>query len=777
LHHLGDQLFTLSRKDPIPNDGALTLQEAPDHAAEVRTALRWLKQQIVWGGVSPDQVALLARDIGPYRPFISQIATEFGLPIRLIDGQALAHSPAITSLMTLLRLYLPVGGDNQPGLARRPLIATWRSPYFRWENGETTITPAAGDTLDLLARQQRVMGGLVQWQAAFTAAAVISENDSHGDEEAGGGGRLTRTAVSRLLAQFNMFLTLTQPPDTPTMRGFVQWLETLIGPDPEATGEALVPTGSLQVVVQARANATTATADVAALRTLKDILRGLVWAEEAVGQSRPVDFTTFFNELSGAIAAAHVVLPARPDQPEIVVANATQVRGLSFAAVAIMGLSEGSFPATISEDPFLRDTDRDALRQQFGFPLARSTQSAEREFFYEAVTRARQKLLLTRPVLADNGAEWVASPFWEAVRQVVAVAPEIIPSQAVVPLAETASPAEWWETLAAQSGDPSQVEDLDVWHHIQAAARIWQVRQAGETAVTNGNLSALTPDLTTRYGPDHIWSASRLESYQTCGFFFFVKSVLALAPRPEPAEGLDVAQLGSLYHQLFEAVTTAGLPDPSTEAAVRHQVTTLATPILDAAPEQQGFRETGWWAQTRQEILDNVTRSVMALNDGSYTFLQAEASFGFQGDPLVIEDGDDALRLHGFIDRIDRRPDGQIRLIDYKLGGKYGYPAKAFAQGKKLQLPLYALAAQETLGLGEVADGFYWHFQQAEASSFQLEKADGGVAGALETAVTHAWDAVHRIRQGQFSPQPPAEGCPSYCPAAAFCWQYAPKSW
>ena len=67
LHHLADQLFTLSRTDPIPNDGALTLKEAPDHAAEVRTALRWLKQQIVWGGVTPDQVALLARDIGPYR--------------------------------------------------------------------------------------------------------------------------------------------------------------------------------------------------------------------------------------------------------------------------------------------------------------------------------------------------------------------------------------------------------------------------------------------------------------------------------------------------------------------------------------------------------------------------------------------------------------------------------------------------------------------------------------------------------------------------------------
>jgi hypothetical protein len=81
------------------------------------------------------------------------------------------------------------------------------------------------------------------------------------------------------------------------------------------------------------------------------------------------------------------------------------------------------------------------------------------------------------------------------------------------------------------------------------------------------------------------------------------------------------------------------------------------------------------------------------------------------------------------------------------------------------------------LGLGTAADGFYWHFQQAEASSFQLAKADGGVNGAIETAVAHAWEAIRRIRSGHFTPKPPDEGCPAYCPAAGFCWQYTPKSW
>jgi len=402
LRHLADRLFIRAPETRIANDGSLTLREAPDRAAEARVALRWIKQQIVWGGAAPNQVALLARDIAPYRPFITQIAAEFGLPIRLIDGQPLAHSPVISALLALLRLHLPTRTDEQPDLSRRPLIAAWRSPYFHWQNGDAPITPADADTLDQLARQQRVIGGLEQWQAAFIAGTTAGKDNLRDEEEEGGGTGLTSSVVARLHAQFNHFLMLTQPPLAATMHDFVQWLESLIGLDPETAPDTAAPDGSLQIVAQARVNPTTAIADVAALRTLKEILRGLVWAEDAVGENRPIDFATFFTELSGATAAATFFLPAQPGQPEIVVANAIQVRGLSFAAVAVMGLSEVSFPATISEDPFLRDADRKALRQQFSFPLQRSTESAEREFFYEAITRARSQLLLTRPVLADK---------------------------------------------------------------------------------------------------------------------------------------------------------------------------------------------------------------------------------------------------------------------------------------------------------------------------------------------------------------------------------------
>lgn len=783
LRHLAQQLFAPpsdknSGSNVISGTKAVTLREVPDRAAEVRAALRWLKQRIVWDGVPPDQVALLARDITPYRHFIQQVATEFGLPIRLVNGQPLQQSPVIVALLSLLRLHLPLGETGVAGLRRRQVIAAWRSPYFHWGSGELAITPADADLLDAFARQYLIIRGLDQWQDAFVAGSAMATADKNYEEEIETADRLTNTLVQQLQQKFSHFLAVSQPPATATtMRDFVQWLETLIGADQQASGHVEQPEGSLQIVVQVRNNPATTNADVAALRTLKDILRGLVWAEAAVSQDRPVDYALFFSEFVGAIAATHYFLPPKPDEPEILVASVTQVRGLSFSAVAVMGLSEGSFPATISEDHFLRDADRAALHDQFAFSLLPSTQSAEREFFYEAVTRARNQLLLTRPVLADNGAEWVASPYWEAMCSLTDVDPVPSGSMSILPLAETASWVEWWESAAADAAFPAVATDEAIRHQIELAGAIWQTRQQAKSGAWEGDLSPLTADLSVYFGPDHIWSASRLEAYRTCGYLFFLQTVLNIGPRPEPVEGLDARQLGSLYHAIFERVAASELPDPPTEAAIRDQVMAVGAPILDAAPEQQGFRQTPWWKQTRAEIIDNVTRSLVALADSDYKFFRAEAAFGIQGPPLVIGNGDDQLQLRGLIDRIDRHADGTIRIIDYKSSGKSSYTFTAFQNGKKLQLPLYALAAQETLGLGTVTDGFYWHFHQAEPSGFQLQKAKEGIDDVIQTAVAYAWEAVVQIRSGQFAPRPPDGGCPSYCPAAAFCWQYTPRNW
>lgn len=798
LTHLEANLFRgqAARQDGA---GAVELIEAPDRADEVRSALRWLKACLINDGMRPNQVALMARSIPPYRPFITQIAAEFGLPIRLVDGLPLRTNPAISALLDLLRLMLPRSdGDPEPVLPRRLVIEAWRSPYFDWSalpsDGALApigILPADADALDAAARWGRVIEGLAQWEMALSDLAPRSEESADEDRDRIPPAIPIGKQAEDLLAKFHRFVErLTPPQGQLSFHEFVGWLEGLIGPDP-GLGSPRHPvpeeSTSLQVVAQARdASDAIVERDVSALQALKDVLRGLVWAEEALDTDQVVDFSGFFEELVGAIDAATYRLPTHPGREEILVADAIAARGIPFRAVALLGLAEGEFPSTLSEDPFLRDTDRQQLHEAFDLALQVSTESAEAEFFYEAITRPRERLLLTRPRLADNGALWQASPFWEETRRLVDVTPQKLTSESIPRPDKAASWPELLESLTTYHGQnalrnwvqkaaPTRQKALDLAVHI-LGVRSQTLAPEAAPGHHNGDLTRLDDVFRERFGPRRVWSASRLEAYRTCPFSFFVGTVLGLEPREEPSEGLDARQLGNIYHHILEGVyQTAGISDPNDLEQLLAALPSVVEHVLDEAPEREGFRETAWWAQTRDEIRENVQRSLVALAEiqGNFVPYRYEAAFGLRGQPqLVVRDGEDQLRLRGFIDRVDRAPDGRLRIIDYKTAGPWAYTNKALTEGKRLQLPLYALGARDALGMGEPVDGFYWHVQHAQASPFTLEKF--GAAEALEVAVEYAWSAVRGARQGRFVPQPPSDGCPSYCPAAAFCWHYSP---
>ena len=361
------------------------------------------------------------------------------------------------------------------------------------------------------------------------------------------------------------------------------------------------------------------------------------------------------------------------------------------------------------------------------------------------------------------------------------VAPETLTSESIPPPAQVASWPELMESLAAHPGYGAVREWVRQMKPVRqtalgAAVHLFRLRQDDTTGSPfDGDLSALTDVFARRFGPGHTWSASRLETYRTCPFFFFVGSVLRLEPREEPAEGLDVRQLGNIYHHILEQLYPA-VADSTDLEQLLAALPDVAQAVLDEAPQREGFRQTAWWEQTRAEIVENVRRSLEALAEvqGDFAPYLCEAAFGFRGyPPLIVREGDDSFRVRGLIDRVDRAPDGRVRVIDYKTAGPYAFTNRALIEGKKLHLPLYALAAQDALGLGEPVEGFYWHVQKAEPSPLTLAKF--GPEEAICLAVEHVWEAVRGARRGHFLPCPPRDGCPSYCPAAAFCWHYRPS--
>lgn len=736
---------------PPCND--VELVEAQTRALEVRAALRWIKARVVRDGMKLNEVAILARDLEPYHAFLAETADEFGIPLRIAGGQPLNENPAVAALMNLLSL--PVDDWK-----RRPVLDSWRSPYFDFS--EIGIDSNSASTLDEISRAGRVVQGLSQWREAFEMWKKRKVTEFVEDLPASG----SESKVSRLSSlqsretlesAFNSFVDLLTPPNRADLKEYVAFVELLIGEDPALSplplGEGSrvradfpLPSGEgsgVRVVACARANPATSERDVAALRAFKEVLRGLVLAESLL-DSDSIEYANFFCDLRGAVEAAAFTVPA---ESGVMAASVLDARGLSFQAVALMGLSEGEFPKQEREDILLRESDRAMLRER-GLPLETKLHGDEATFFYQAITRGRQKLLLTRPYLAEDGQAWEASPFWAEVTRLNGDQPPVRVRGEVgeVEPAEAASKVEWVESARA----------FDI--HIQNGIEALRARMSPKA---EGIYEGRVFDLSERFGAGHGWSASRLESYGTCPFEFFVAHALELQPREEAEAGFDARVLGSMLHKILEMVYSGA------------ELREAAEKVFAGAPEEYGFRPTALWAQQQAELTRILEKTIAALNAASQGFTPRvmEARFGMGQPSLMLKTSIGEIRLHGYIDRLDAAPDGTLRVIDYKSGSA-AITAKDLKEGRRLQLPIYALAAQKALGLGEVSSGFYWHIGAAEASSLKLETFEGGVNGAFETAVAHVTKHVANIRAGHFEPKPPEGGCPSYCPAVNFCWRY-----
>ncbi|HET89940.1 MAG TPA: hypothetical protein ENN99_04250 [Chloroflexi bacterium] len=758
LVHLEAHLFEPNAV-PLYADNAITFIEAQNRAAEAREALRWLKSQVVRDGAPLSDVAVVARDVTPYRLFLEEAAAEFGMPLRFAAGAPLHANPAIAALLNVLTLPLPAV-DWSP----RALLDALTSPYFDWTADDAPLDAVSADRLGDVARAGQVVTGLEQWREAFgrLVAGDPGARDEASDLAEDDEGLARRhppagAEAARLSDAFEELVARITPPSTATLRQRVAWLEELIGEEPTSASGGAPPWG---IVACARQNAATRDRDVAALQALKDILRSMVLAESVVGESgQDVSHEAFVAELLQSIEETSYRHPVAGDA--ILVASAADVRDLSFDSAALLGLGEGDFPRAERADVLLREADR-AWLAAHGFPIEPRLLGDEASFFYQAITRARRRLLLCRPYLADDGQPWEPSPYWEAVRRLLADTPKRTRHvRSTDPIADVASAQ---ELTASAPGEATA-----------AARAVLVARDQPTPSPWRGDLSALTARLDERFGPECPWSSSRLETYAKCPFYFWAAYGMELEPRELPQIGFDVLILGSIYHLVLERLyTRVSDADPDRLRAALPQV---AQQVYDAAPHDYGFRPTPLWERQQEELTEVLLRTLEGLIEiaGEYRPAAPELAFGLHGRAPLELHGEHPLKLRGYIDRVDRAPDGRIRIIDYKAGSTR-IPARDLTRGYRLQLPLYALAAEQALG-AEVASGFYWHISSAQPSGLVLEKYEGGVPGAIETAVAHATEIVAAVRAGQFAPAPPDDGCPTFCPAAAFCEGYKPRSW
>ncbi|MDO9033969.1 MAG: PD-(D/E)XK nuclease family protein, partial [Methanoregula sp.] len=308
--------------------------------------------------------------------------------------------------------------------------------------------------------------------------------------------------------------------------------------------------------------------------------------------------------------------------------------------------------------------------------------------------------------------------------------------------------------------------------------------------------------LAERYGPEHVYSPTSLETYASCPFEYFLNRVINLKELPEVEPNLSAGDRGTAIHDILSTFyrqwRSAGQTrvNPASLIDATEMILKIATEELDTYSFQSPL-----WDATRILMLGNrhtgpgyFERFLMHETDESDSPLVPslfEYSFGMgtteSDDPasspepveLVSPDGERKVFIRGRIDRIDLTPDGFFLIYDYKSGSQHP-KAKDIEAGTALQLPLYLLAFEKITGNHGIGGGYYTIRREVDRSIVLADSAakelmvsrprvSADFAGMIRNSQNCTFAYIDGIRNGSF-PLPREEKCPNkYCEFKRIC--------
>jgi RecB family exonuclease len=263
---------------------------------------------------------------------------------------------------------------------------------------------------------------------------------------------------------------------------------------------------------------------------------------------------------------------------------------------------------------------------------------------------------------------------------------------------------------------------------------------------------------------------------------------------PEDALVISPLDRGLLVHKILELfmkqVPKRAQPEDPWSTDERALLLETARQQCDEVESAGIVGRPVLWKTERAKIFRDLERFLDADTELRQHFRvvphETEFAFGLPGsDVPAIEyslDPDDVvIRFRGKIDRIDRGPEGQLLVLDYKTGSTWGYgdldrdPVK---RGELLQLPVYALAARQRY-LEHAIDAYYW---------FVSEKGGFRRIGyrVSPAEFTRFGEALRTIRDGVMAGKFPArpgpfgkggyENC-RFCPYMPVCPKDKGRAW
>jgi superfamily I DNA/RNA helicase/RecB family exonuclease len=682
------------------------------------------------------QVAVLARSNEPYGPLLDDLAAARGWPLHLAMGRA----PLEALAPRLLLLLLDIAAHDFP-----------RSKVMEF----AALSPATNiwaAEWDRLSAELGIVAGANVWRDRVRARARQLQTEQSNPDE-------TRAA-----------LAAHQLPPIRELEAFIEALRH----------------GAQRMPQDGKWSDFTA-----AVAAAKELLPETPERESALNQLRALDA---LDEYRASVNREEFARYARKAfeaacQPEggfqeggPLVGGVMAARGVSWPMVIVPGLVEKSWPRQVREDPILLDAERRELNTRFpsddGLPRLE-----------EKVSRAREEEKMLFRLACDAASERLVITF---PRIEPATGRPRVPSALLL---ETLG-AKSFKELESQSHNvpltplvSAEGRELDVGEYDHRL--LDKLRRNGDSGL-KPLLDAMSPTLVpglllerTRWSggrwtgydgclerPEvletvrrlfdpskHRWAMSRLEAYARSPFSFFLREVLGVeeVEEPEDAETISALDFGSLFHELLSNIVQRFqmgnlLPlDPA--RAVENEVVLEdeATQVF-AAFQARGV--TGYplvWRVRQEKTRCDLLRWLCyeySHAAGGFAPVATEWAFGRAADPPPAQlrlDEKTTLLVAGQIDRVDRGPDDEVIVFDYKTGKPDKYRDHSFGRGRALQIPVYILATEQLAGKRCGGGAYYfatrrgkfekrgWYRDQLAAAQPRLKE----ILGALVRSILH----------------------------------------
>lgn len=434
-----------------------------------------------------------------------------------------------------------------------------------------------------------------------------------------------------------------------------------------------------------------------------------------------------------------------------------ETRNLDFRNVVLLSMNDDNFPSgRISDISFIPYN----LRFAYGLPTPRHSEGVYAYYFYRLIQRAQRVDMVYCSVPVDRS---------------------------------TGEQSRYIYQLDFES--PHTLNRIDKSLNVGFSDR-------GAMVVPKGESVMRRLERFLKRGEDgrrHHLSPSALNNYIECSLKFYFRSVAGLRVDDEIEEGVDDALFGTIFHKAMEVLYKPlverqlapgdylrGVSDGDIHSAVVEAITEDYF-----AGERVPEEEYGGNLRVVADTVEKYVREFVVPFDasperGDFRVYRLEEPMGCS---FEFEEGR-SVEFFGYSDRIDKMPDGTLRIVDYKTGSLHKdfeglqMLLSRLPQGRNgavVQTLLYAMIAERMQAEGKLegrgaTPSLYYvrHLSQEEYSPLLNDKSCGRPVSSYADYAEAFEEGLRGILGEIFSPEVPFvatddDNVCKYCDFKALC--------